>query len=295
MENPFTEKYLTNKKDAKLVELAAKGDRSALEELITRHQAWIYNIARRMVVLPDDAEDVTQEILIKLVTHLSTFKNQCAFRTWLYRMVANHVVDMRRSRAEKMLKSFSEFGKAIDRTPDMPLPKSSEMPTDAKVIVDETRLSCLTAMLLCLDRPHRLAFVLGAMFRVTDVVGAEIMEISRANFRQRLSRARKKVANFMNEKCGLINKDNPCHCARKAGALLKSGEIKPDNLMFSSSGRRKIKSLVRKKETEIKSWVDKLVEDLHRNVPFYKSPDFVRSLSDVLDNRDIEEAFRLGN
>jgi len=52
--------------DADVVARAQAGNRDALEELVARHQAWIYNIARRMVYVPQDAEDITQEILIKV-------------------------------------------------------------------------------------------------------------------------------------------------------------------------------------------------------------------------------------
>jgi DNA-directed RNA polymerase specialized sigma24 family protein len=75
--------------DRDLVERAQRGSRDALEQLVTRHQRWIYNIVLRMIYLPQDAEDITQEILIKLITKLSTFKGDSRFRTWLYCIVVN--------------------------------------------------------------------------------------------------------------------------------------------------------------------------------------------------------------
>ena len=68
--------------------------------LVLRHQAWIYNIAIRMVFQPQDAEEVTQEVLVKVITKLSTFKGESKFRTWLYRIAANHVLNMKRRSAE---------------------------------------------------------------------------------------------------------------------------------------------------------------------------------------------------
>ena len=53
-----------------------------------------------MVYHPYDAEDATQEVLIKLLTKLSTFEGRSSFRTWLYRIVVNHVLNMKRARAE---------------------------------------------------------------------------------------------------------------------------------------------------------------------------------------------------
>src|SRR5438874_13515711 len=106
MFNPFTEVAEGDITDAELVELAKNGDRAALERLVLRHQAWIYNIAVRMVFQPHDAEEVTQEVLIKVITKLSTFQGECKFRTWLYRITANHVLNMKRRSAESQSLTF---------------------------------------------------------------------------------------------------------------------------------------------------------------------------------------------
>ena len=100
MHNPFTEIGDSDIEDAELVARATHGDRAALEKLVLRHQAWIYNIAVRMVFQPHDAEEVTQEVLVKVITKLSTFKGESKFRTWLYRIAANHVLNMKRRSAE---------------------------------------------------------------------------------------------------------------------------------------------------------------------------------------------------
>ncbi|HTF39903.1 MAG TPA: RNA polymerase sigma factor, partial [Propionibacteriaceae bacterium] len=100
MFNPFAEFAEGDLADAELVAQANSGDRAALEKLVLRHQAWIYNIAVRMVFQPHDAEEVTQEVLVKVITKLSTFKGESKFRTWLYRIVANHVLNMKRRGVE---------------------------------------------------------------------------------------------------------------------------------------------------------------------------------------------------
>src|SRR6202007_1495799 len=86
--------------DQNLVLRARSGDRQALEDLVQRHQTWIYNIAVRMLHHPQDAEDTTQEILIKVLTRLASFEGGSGFRTWLYRIVVNHVLNMKRGRVE---------------------------------------------------------------------------------------------------------------------------------------------------------------------------------------------------
>src|SRR5437870_42124 len=130
MFNPFAERTDADISDVALVDQAKSGDRGALEKLILRHQAWIYNIAIRMVFRPDDAEEVTQEVLVKVITKLSTFKGESKFRTWLYRITANHVLNMRRRAVETQELTFARYGKAIDDTPDLDLPDPKSVPVE---------------------------------------------------------------------------------------------------------------------------------------------------------------------
>jgi len=125
MHNPFAEVLGDHDQENELVRRAQDGDRKALEALVLRHQAWIYNIAVRMVFLPADAEEVTQEVLIKAITRLSTFQGESRFRTWLYRITTNHVLNMRRRGAEAHEQTFSAYAAAINGTPDLDLPDPS--------------------------------------------------------------------------------------------------------------------------------------------------------------------------
>src|SRR3990172_5834729 len=206
MPNIFSEQYLSDAEDSELVASAQRGDRSAMEELVVRHQAWIYNIAWRMVGSPHDAEDVTQEILIKMITKLSTFQGKSGFRTWLYRIATNHVINMKRRRTEYFFSSFERHDE-VRKALDMDIPDPHSVPVDLNLLIEETKIGCMSGMVLCLDRAQRLVFTLGVL-GVDSELGAEIMEISPANFRQQLSRARKQMSNYMYEKCGLMNKEN---------------------------------------------------------------------------------------
>src|SRR5262245_23515692 len=131
--NPFTDTTAASD-DAVLVALAQGGSREALETLVKQHQRWIYNIALRMVYLPQDAEDITQEILIKLMTKLSTFEGRSAFRTWLYRIVVNHVLSMKRTKSEEWEWTFEKYGEGLRNAPDEELPDPSAVPVDLQLI-----------------------------------------------------------------------------------------------------------------------------------------------------------------
>ena len=147
--------------DSSLVRRASGGDGDALEQLVQRHQAWVYNVTLRMLAHPHDAEDATQEIFIKTLTRLVSFEGRSSFRTWLYRIAVNHVLNMKRGRLEPEALTFNCYAHGLDNTPDQDLPDQSSVPVDVRLLVEEARISCTSGMLLCLDRGQRLVYILG--------------------------------------------------------------------------------------------------------------------------------------
>jgi len=293
MTNPFIEQNDTDSTDQALVESAVKGDKKSLEQLVKRHQAWIYNIALKMVWDPVDAEDVTQETLIKIITKLSTFRGDSSFRTWAYRIAANHVINMKKRKMEFQYTSFRIYGNNILNSPDTDLPDQNSVPVDVDLLIEETKIGCMNAMLLCLDREQRLIFILGNMFNVNDEVGSEILDMTKVNFRQKLSRARKQLANFMTDKCGLMDKNNPCHCAKKTKLMMDAGHVNPDNLLFSKKYIYTIEKVAPEKAEKMDNLFEVNATKLFREHPFQESPDFARSLNQILESREFKNLFNL--
>lgn len=293
MINIFSEHSLSDAKDSELVASAQQGDRAALEDLVTRHQGWVYNIALRMVGYPPDAEDVTQEILIKMMTKLSTFQGRSSFRTWLYRIVANHVINMRKRGMERIFSSFGRHDAIRSNAPDMDLPDRQSVPVDVNLLIEETKMRCMMGMLLCLDRTQRLVFTLGAILGASSAVGAEILEISPENFRQKLSRARKQLSNYMNEKCGLMKEENPCRCARKTRALIEAGYVDPHHLQFHKSHVEQVKTIVATHAHRVDDALDLRAQNLFQEHPMLESPDHVQFIGDLLQREEFQEILSL--
>lgn len=97
-----------------------------------------------MVGSPDDAQDVTQEILIKVLTKISAFERRSSFRTWLYRIVSNHVIDMKKRRWEHFFYSLDRHTKFKTKLEDMELEQHHHSLPDEPVLVEETKLNCMT-------------------------------------------------------------------------------------------------------------------------------------------------------
>ena len=216
----------------KLEELVAKardGDRSALEELLESIQDRLYNLSLRMLWHPQDAEDATQEILIRIFTHLGTFRGESSFLTWVYRVASNHLLTSRKRRMESMHLTFDAFAKDLDQGLD---PITVDPEAETRLLAEEVKIGCTHAMLLCLDRKHRLAYILGEIFELKGDEAASALEISHNVFRKRLSRARSSISEFMKRKCGIVNPENSCRCAKRIRYATETGRITPENLLF---------------------------------------------------------------
>ena len=274
IENIFSPNYSGNEEDLTLVKLANQGDYDSMEKLILRHQTWIYNISLRMTGNPQDAEDATQEVLIKMMTKLSTFMSNSSFRTWLYRIVSNHVLNMKRSAKEAVFTSFEDHRNIIDTLCD---DFDSRMPEQA-ALIEETKLQCMQGMLLCLDRRQRLIFILGALWQIDSALGAEIAGISSTCFRKDLSRVRNQLKNYMNEECSLIDKSGSCRCARKTKAAVAAGFVDPSNLQFCHEHVYKVKDFVLKCAPKADDKLSTPLEASFREKLYRESRDYTRIL-----------------
>lgn len=282
MHNPFAE-VVDESADFDLIERAKDGSYDALEKLVLRHQAWIYNIAVRMVFHPQDAEEVTQEVLIKAITRLSTFQGESRFRTWLYRITANQVLNMRRRGGERETHTFSGFADAVNEIPDLDLPDPKSVPVEVPLLVEEAKVSCTTGMLLCLDRKQRLIFTLGEIFGASDTVGSEVLEMTADNFRQSLARARRDLYQFMQGQCGLVNTNNPCRCPKKTKGFIVAGHVDPGHLLFAPLRMRQIAEVAEETVRIIENTMDEHYAAIFRGHPFLQPKNEVDWLRQLLE------------
>jgi RNA polymerase sigma factor (sigma-70 family) len=241
---------------------AQLGNRASLEAVVAAVQRPIYALALRMLWHPQDAEDATQEILIRIITRIGGFRGESGFMTWCYRVATNHLSDVRRGRMEGML-DFTRFGADLDEglaEPASVLPDSA----DHALLLEEVKIGCTLGMLLCLDRGHRLAYILGEILDLDQAEAAAILGIGGAAFRKRLSRARRDIVAFTQSKCGLVQPDNPCRCRKRVGAAVAKGRVNPSLLLHASDAEaaRRFPDVLR----EIRN-----LEELQRTVALYRS------------------------
>jgi len=214
-----------------LLDRARSGDADALDKVVRAVQDDVYGLAVRMLWDPHDAEDATQEILVKVVTRLDSFRGDSALRTWVYRVAANHLLSTRRRRLERQGWTFAAFADDLAAGLDPHVPAEAATPTEG-LLAEEVKIGCTLGMLQCLDRPQRIVYILGEVFGLPSETAALICETTPAAYRKRLSRARAAIRAFVADHCGIVNPDAACRCTRRAGTAVRLGRIDPSSPTF---------------------------------------------------------------
>jgi len=235
--------------NSEIVKRALDGDRVALEELIILIKDDIYNLSVRMLWNPADAEDVTQEILIKVITNLSQFRGESKFTTWVYKIASNYLINTRKRGLEHQNLSFDVFEKGIKEEQNVlsPIELSS---VDRNVLAEELKISCTHAMLLCLSRGERIIYILSAIFNVKSNDGADMLEVTPEAYRKRLSRVKEKMRIFMESNCGLINHQT-CDCNKRVDIAVANHRIQSGKLLFVNQplAKHKVKQCIDEMES----------------------------------------------
>jgi RNA polymerase sigma factor (sigma-70 family) len=280
-----------NISDEELVESSLKGDRKSMETLIKRYQDFIYNVSLKMTWNKDDSADITQEVLIKVITKLDSFKHNSSFKTWLYRITVNHILNERKAASAKSKMTFRQYGEGLDNAPDSDFTADEYYGADTQLLVEETKQTCMSGMLMCLDKKHRIVFILAELFGVNDSTGSELLEVSKENFRMMLSRAKKDLYSFVHNKCGLINKENPCRCAKKTKSFIKAGFVNPKSLVFTERYKSTIEEVAGEKQMELEDTLYSEYRQLYLQHNYLQGPDFANSLNEWLSSDKIRHLF----
>ncbi len=269
--------HYTNEELKALTDKATAGDKESLETLIVSVQDLVFNLSLRMLGSFPDAEDASQDILLKMITHLSSFKGESSFSTWVFRIAVNHLKNYKKHMFARFPLSFEFYGEdirngRIDDVPDL------TQNVEKSILAEELKLSCTNVLLQCLDPESRCIFILGTMFKVDSRMAGDILGITPEAYRQRLSRIRGKVADFLKEYCGEYG-GGKCHCADRVNYAIQNHRINPAQLDFTSA-------VPARELMEVKEAMEE-IDNLSQEFSFcrtYQSPAGLRKLMrDFLD------------
>ena len=176
------------------------------------------------------------------------------------------------------------FGKDLEEG----LSDSSVHPDDS-ILFQEIRVGCTLGMLLCLDRPHRLAYILGEILEMNGNEASAILGVRSVTFRKRLERARVQIVEFMQTRCGLANARNACRCRRRLKQAVELKRVDRQNLLFGHDPENAMAF------SEVLVNIRQLEETqravaLFRSHPEYAVPNFTIAVRDLLNSSGVARA-----
>lgn len=265
-----------------LVKKAKKGDKKALAELIGAIRDRVYNLSLRMLWSPEEAEDASQEILIKIINNLDSFKERSTFTTWVYRVASNYLLSYLRSHKLKHQITFSDFSKGLEAEFEENI-SAPGVDMDNPLLEEEAKIGCTHAILLCLEPEARLVFILHYLFGIKSSGGAELLDIKAEAYRKRLSRAKKSMENFLEGNCGLVNPRAGCRCKKRLPIAIHYKRLVPRHLLFAGKKTAEDEEVARaiKEMNEI----DRIAGVFQSN-PYYSSPEgLTKKIKELIESK----------
>ena len=266
-------KKKTNEELQALVNKATAGDKKALETLVAGVQDIVFNLSLRMLGTFADAEDATQDILLKMITHLSSFRGDSSFTTWVFSIAANHLKNYKKHMFARYPLSFEYYGDDIENGKIQDVPDLTQN-VEKDVLAEELKMSCTNVMLQCLDMESRCIFILGTMFKIDSRIAGDILEMTPEAFRQRLSRIRRKMADFLGQYCGEYG-GGRCKCKDRVNYAIQSHRINPLQLDYTAATEISIQTML-----DVKNAMED-IDDLSQDFSFckpYQSPERTKHL-----------------
>jgi RNA polymerase sigma-70 factor, ECF subfamily len=191
--------------DPQLVARCLEGEESAWEELLQTHNRKIYNLCYRFTGRAAEAEDLAQEVFIKVFQTLTTYDAaQGAFSTWLNRVARNHLVDhYRRTHKDRLTSSLDD-----EETGGLENKSSGEAPPSAHVETRE-RHEMLQAALNRLSPDMREAVVLRDFQDLDYDEIAEVLGVPEGTVKSRINRGRLELAKVIKRMEGVKGGTGP--------------------------------------------------------------------------------------
>lgn len=262
---------ITNKELSSLIAQATAGNKDALEAVIASVQDLVFNLSLRMLGTFPDAEDASQDILLKVMTHLSEFKGDSAFSTWVFRIAVNHLKNYKKHMFAKLPLSFEFYGDDIRNGKVEDVPDLTQ-DMEKSVLAEELKMSCTNVMLQCLDVDSRCVFILGTMFKVDSRTAGDILGVTPEAYRQKLSRVRRKMADFLREYCGEYG-GGTCRCVNRVNYAIQNHRISPAHMDFNAAAPVPLETILEVKEAM------EAIDELSEEFSFcktYQSPEALK-------------------
>lgn len=203
--------YLSIEQETHLVERACLGDEGAFTELVEPLRKPLFAYVYRMVTLRQDAEDLLQDVLVRVLQSLPSFRGEARFKTWLFGIATHvcmdHLRSKKRWRVEAQL--YGQYETEADQTELTKLASLLHSP-DFVFEMREHIAFCFSCISRTLEPDEQAAIMLREVLGFSNQEAATMLEVSEPVLRHRLSSARSKMIGSYDGLCQLINKTGVC-------------------------------------------------------------------------------------
>ena len=185
--------------ESELIQHILNGNRDAFRSIVEKYEGIIFRTCMGFVHNKEDAEDITQEVLVNVYQSLSSFKGQSAFSTWVYRIATNASLNFIRNKSKRNIFQRIESIFGFEKTQDIPQLKS-EADNPEQLMINKERSERLFNILNTLPEKQRIAFTLSKYDDLSQHEIALIMDITEGAVESLLQRAKanlqKKLSTF---------------------------------------------------------------------------------------------------
>lgn len=179
--------------------------------------------------------------------------------------------------------SFEYYGNDIENANVQDVPDLTQN-VEKDILAEELKMSCTNVMLQCLDMESRCIFILGTMFKIDSRIAGDILDMTPKAYRQRLSRIRRKMADFLGEYCGEYG-GGRCKCKDRVNYAIQSHRLNPLQLDYTTASEIPIQTMI-----DVKNAMED-IDGLSQDFSFcktYQSPERMKHLiQEFLDSTQL--------
>lgn len=190
-------------KEKDLLKKAKNGNIEAFEKLINAHQKSVFNIAYRIIGNYDDANELAQEVFIKIFKSIKNFKEDSSFSTWVYKIATNTCLDELRKRKNKQVVYIDESIKSEDG--DFHREIKSEKYSPSEYLEKKELREFVQQEILSLPEEYRTVIILRDFQGFSYDEISKILNCPEGTVKSRINRARQRLKNIFKDKKELLN------------------------------------------------------------------------------------------
>ncbi|MCG8422926.1 MAG: RNA polymerase sigma factor [Proteobacteria bacterium] len=198
--------------------------RERFRPIIDTHWPSLFNFAFRMALDRARAAEIVEECFLRAYIGADDMPQEPErAESWLFR-ICSHVLDQRLPRNPEV--SFDLLDETLRSEATRTDVVRSLTDPQRDFMLWEMKQGCMTSVINCLSPGERAAFVMATILKRTDDEASKVLNISKSAYKVRLSRARKKITDYLAPRCEHVDPLNPCRCPARVGVALRKGFIR---------------------------------------------------------------------